>query len=199
MGAQTLAATLDGVKAWVESAIAPQLEYLVPPDDGAVDNIDLVWAHPSVYQSFVPSVERLKGGMHQAPSICVRFLGGHDAKHNTREITIRLLLTIWSPGHFISEQPEPNDQDEPVPPEPATFVRDSDGWRDLFNGLGVIADAIETAEVIANCSVDMNEGVHYGFYEIDNEIPDMYPYWMGQVDFRLLRAPQANKRFNDML
>ena len=132
---------------------------------------------------FVPGVERLKQGERQAPSIAVQFLGGLDSMHSTREITIELLLSIWSPGHFID----------------GAFVRDSDGWRDLFNGLGVIAEKVESAEIIAGCAVDMKTGVRFGLYEIKDEIPDMYPYWLGKVDFKLLRAPQASKRFQDML
>ena len=45
----------------------------------------------------------------------------------------------------------------------------------------------------------MKEGVRYGFYEIEREIPDLYPFWMGKVEFKLMRAPQASKRFQDML
>ena len=40
--AQTLTKVLDGVKEWVEAAIAPDLVYLVPPDDGAVEGIEIV-------------------------------------------------------------------------------------------------------------------------------------------------------------
>ena len=181
--AQTLAATLEGVAAWVESTIAAELQYLVPPSDGAVESIDLEWANPSVFQAFIPSVERLHDGEHQSPSIAVQLLGGEDGLKNNRELNIRLVLSIWSPGHF----------------DDGKFIRDSDGWRDLFNGLGTIAGAIESAETIAGCSVDMSDGVRYGFFEIDKEIPDLYPYWMGKVDFKLKRAPQANKRFQDML
>lgn len=181
--ASELAATLDAVTAWVESEIAGELQYLVPADDGAVDVLELEYAHPTVFMMFVPSVERLKTGEHQAPNIAVQFLGGADELKNSRNITIRLLLTIWAPGHFIN----------------GAFVRDSDGWRDLFNGLGVIVSAVSNAETIAECAVDMAYGIRYGLYEIKDEIPDLYPFWMGKVDFRLRRAPQANKRFVDLL
>lgn len=183
MAAQTLAATLDGVAKWVEETVAEELEYLVPPDSGAVDGVSIESAHPSVFQAFVPSVERLPDGAHQAPSIAVQLLGGNDQSRSDRELSIRLALTIWAPGHF----------------DDGVFVRDSDGWRDLFNGLGAIAGAVESADTIAGCAVDMTAGVKFGFYEIDKEIPDLYPYWIGKVDFTLRRAPQASKRFLDML
>ena len=172
MAASELAATLDGVAAWVASEIACDLEYIVPPDDGAVDAAEIEYAHPTVFQMFVPSVERLKPGEHQAPNIAVQLMGGIDDIKDTRELTIRLMLTIWAPGRF----------------EDGKFVRDSDGWRDLFNGLGAMASA-----------VDRTYGVQYGMYESNKEIPDLYPFWMGRVDFRLRRAAQANKRFLDML
>ncbi|MBQ9003986.1 MAG: hypothetical protein IJ087_19245 [Eggerthellaceae bacterium] len=183
MAAQNLTATLDKIAAWVDSAIAPELEYLVPPDEGAVDEIDLEWAHPTVSQAFTPPVERLQDGERQAPSIAVQLTGGADGLRIDRELTIRLLLTIWSPGHFADGR----------------FMRDSDGWRDLFNGLGTMVAAVENAETIAACSVDMASGVEFGFYEIDKEIPDLYPYWIGRVDFKLRRSPQANKRFEALL
>lgn len=183
MAAQTLTETLDGVAAWVETAIAADLWYLVPPEDGAVDDIDLEWASPSVFQAFVPSIERMPDGAHQAPSIAVQLVEGNDGPRDSRVITIKLVLTIWSPGHFQDDQ----------------FIRGSDGWRDLFNGLGAIVGAVESAETIAGCAVDMKEGVRYGFYEIEREIPDLYPFWMGKVEFKLMRAPQASKRFQDML
>lgn len=183
MAAQTLTATLDKVAAWVEAAIAPELRYLVPPDDSAVGDIDPTWDHPSVFIAFVPPVERLPDGAHQAPSIAVQPLNGQDGLKNSREITIRLVLTIWAPGRF----------------EDGKFSRDSDGWRDLFNGLGIIAGAVESADTVADCSVDMSAGVQYGFYEIDKEIPDLYPYWMGKVDFKLRRGTHLSKRFEDLL
>ena len=183
MAASELAATLDGIAAWVETNIARELEYLVPPVDGAVDSIELEWAHPTVFQLFVPSVERLQAGEHQAPNIAVQLMGGADDIKDARELTMRLMLTVWAPGIF----------------EDGRFTRSSEGWRDLFNGLGVMVSAIENAETIAGCAVDRSYGVQYGMYETEREIPDLYPFWMGRVDFRLRRAPQANKRFMDLL
>ena len=183
MAASELAAVLDGVAAWVESEIAGDLEYIVPTDDGALDAAEIEYAHPTVFQMFVPSVERLKPGEHQAPNIAVQLMNGVDDIKDTRELTIRLMLTIWAPGRF----------------EDGKFVRDSDGWRDLYNGLGVMVSAVENAETIAGCAVDRTYGVQYGMYESNKEIPDLYPFWMGRVDFRVRRATQANKRFQDML
>mgnify|MGYP007056205481 CR=1 FL=1 len=181
--AGTLTATLDEIASWVESEIAANLEYLVPPDEGAVEDIELTWSNPSVFSSFVPSVERLPEGSNQSPSILVQLLGGEDSLSEDRELRIRLLLTIWSPGHFVD----------------GSIIRSNDGWRDLFNGLSAIVTAVESAETIAGCAVKRDNGVRYGFYEIDRQIPDMYPYWMGQVDFELRRLPHANKRFNTLL
>ena len=188
VAAATLATTLDRVADWVRTEVAEQLEYLVPPDDGAVEGIEVIWAHPSVFQMFVPAVERLQSGELQTPSIAVQFMGGNDsiddANKNDREIRIRLLLTIWAPGHYEDD---------------GRFVRDWEGWRDLFNGLGVISNAVNTAETIAGCTLDRSVGIDYGLFDIKNEIPDLYPYWMGKVDFRLRRAPHANERFTDLL
>lgn len=183
MTASELAATLDGVAAWVESGIARDLKYMVPPDDGAVEGVALEYAHPSVFQMFVPSVERLKPGERQAPNIAVQLMNGIDDIKDARELAIRLMLTIWAPGQF----------------DGGRFVRDSEGWRSLFNGLGAMVSAVENAETIAGCAVDRAFGVQFGMYESDREIPDLYPFWMGRVDFRLRRATQANKRFNNML
>lgn len=184
VAAQMLTATLDGVAAWVEDHIAPDLEYLVPPADGAVEGIEVERAHPYVFKSLVPPAERMPEGKSHAPSIAVQFSGGNDVlTKNSREIAIRLVLTIWAPGHF----------------EEGQFVRDNEGWRSLLNGLGVMVSAVESAETIAGSTVDLETGVKFGFYEIEKEIPDLYPYWMGTVDFKLLRAPHSNKRFRNML
>ena len=184
VAAQILTNTVDEIAAWVESEIAPDLEYLVPPEDGAVEGVEIARAHPSVFKMFVPASERLPEGAQQAPSIAVRLLNGFDRLDvSGREITVQLVLTIWAPGTFENEQ----------------FIRDMEGWRDLFNGLGVIVAAVEGAGTIAGSTVDKKTGVTFGFYEVDKEIPDLYPYWMGTVEFKLLRAPHASKRFNDML
>ena len=183
MAAQTLTATLDKVAEWVERTVAPKLKYLVPPDDSAVVDIEPRWDNPSVFQAFVPPVERLPDGAHQAPSIAVQLINGLDGLKNSRELAIRIVLTIWAPGQFVNGE----------------FTRDSDGWRDLFNGLGVIAGAVESADTIADCAVDLTAGVQFGFYEIDKEIPDLYPYWMGKVDFKLRRGTHLSKRFEGML
>ena len=184
VAAQMVTKTIDDLAAWVESEIAPHLNYLVPPSDGAVDGIEIERAHPSVFKLFVPSAERLPEGANNAPSIAVRFLNGLDTLNDfSREISVQLVLTIWSPGHF----------------EDGKFVRSMEGWRSLFNGLGVIVSAVEGAETIAGSTVDMKQGVSFGLYEIEKEIPDLYPYWMGTVEFKLVKAPHSNKRFKHLL
>lgn len=181
--AEGTAQTISEVVDWVAAKVAPRLEYLVPVDDGAVDRIATERANPTVFPLFVPSAERLSESQHQAPSIAVQLLGGSDALDSARSFNIRLVLTVWSPGRFEGDG----------------FVRSLDGWRELFNGLDVIARAVESAESIAGCAVDLKTGVSYGLMEFDNEIPDLYPYWMGRVDFTLACGIPLNKRFNDML
>ena len=183
MGARTISTTLDGVEALVAAEIAPKLEYLVPPDDGSVDVLEVETAHPTVYQSFVPGRERLERGQLQAPSIAVQLLGGDDSASGSRTLNMRLVLTIWAPGHYDADG----------------FHRDQDGWRDLHNGLDAMAVAVGSAEVIAGCTVALARGVRFGYFDIDGEIPDLYPYWMGKVDFELAGAYPANKRFENLL
>jgi len=183
MGARTLMASLADVAEWVAEEVAPRLEYLVPPESGDFDASGVETAHPSVYQSFVPGKERLEDGEHQHPSIAVQLLGGIDGLSGSRTLNVRLVLTIWAPGHY--------DEDG--------FHRDRDGWRDLYNGLDAVAAAVGSAEGIAGYAVDMRSGVRYGFLDIDGEIPDLYPYWMGKVDFDLVASAPANKRFENLL
>ncbi|MBQ9000261.1 MAG: hypothetical protein IJ087_00210 [Eggerthellaceae bacterium] len=183
MTPRTISKTLDDVAAWVASEIAPKLEYLVPPDDGSVGGFEVETAHPVVYQSFVPGKERLTQGQLQAPSIAVQLLGGSDASSGNRTLNVRLVLTIWAPGHYDADG----------------FHRDQDGWRDLHNGLDAMAVAVGSAEVIAGCAVNLSRGVQFGYFDIEGEIPDLYPYWMGKVDFELTGAYPANKRFENLL
>ena len=183
MTGRTIETTLDDLQAWVEAAIAPELEYLVPPDDGRVDDFEAVTGNPTVYQSFVPGKERLHEGDMQAPAIAVQLVSGSNRASSRRTLSVRLMLVIWSPGHFDADG----------------YHRDNDGWRDLYNGLDAMVTAIEEAEVIAGCTVDHNRGIQYGYLDIDGEIPDLYPYWIGRVDFDLLGATPGSKRFNEYL
>lgn len=182
-GASELAAVLDGIAAWVHEEVSPKLAYMVPPADGAVNSEVVEWANPSVFQMFVPSVERLEPGMVQVPNIAVQFLGGDDALGSLRTFDVRLVLTVWAPGNF----------------DDGAFERNQDGWRDLMNGLGVIATAVREAETLSGCAVDMGTGIKYGLFDENGQIPDLYPFWMGKVDFRLRRAPHASNKFENLL
>lgn len=183
MEPRTIPSIMDDLTAWVAGEIAPGLEFLVPPEDAGEHAGEVATASPAVYQAFVPGEQRLAEGEHQAPSIAVQLLGGADSQADLRKLDVRLLLIVWAPGHFGE----------------GGFTRDRDGWRDLYNGLEAMSRAVESAETVAGCAVDHASGVRFGFYDIDGEIPDQYPYWVGKVDFALVCAPPATSRFENLL
>lgn len=184
MGARTITATVDDLVSFVQTEIAPLLEFNVPPMGGAVEGATITRDHPSVYPFYIPAEERLADGQHQSPSIAVQVNDGTDELRESRVLNVRLVLMIWAPGEWDDD---------------GTFTRTMNGWRDLFNGLDKIVKAIETAGTVAECMVDIDSGIRYGFLDIDGEIPDLYPFWFGKVDFRLLCGAPANKRFIGML
>ncbi|MBQ9000545.1 MAG: hypothetical protein IJ087_01675 [Eggerthellaceae bacterium] len=184
MGARTITATVNDLVSFVQAEIAPMLEFNVPPNGGAVEGAAIERDHPTVYPFYIPSEERLADGQHQSPSIAVQVSDGTDGLRESRAFNVRLVLMIWAPGEWADD---------------GAFTRTMDGWRELFNGLDTIVKAIETADTVAECTVDLESGIRYGFLDVDGEIPDLYPFWFGKVDFRLLCGAPSNKRFVDML
>lgn len=184
MGARTITATVDDLVRFVQKKIAPKLEYNVPPQGGAIEGVTIERDHPTVFPFYIPSEDRLTDGQHQSPSIAVQVHEGADERRGSRVFNVRLVLMIWAPGEWDDD---------------GAFTRTMDGWRELFNGLDKIVKEIETAETIAECDVDYESGIRYGFLDIDGEIPDLHPFWFGRVDFRLVCGAPANKRFIGML
>lgn len=186
MGAATIVNTFDLLVEWVDGAIVPRLEYLKPSDDGVIDGYEVEWVHPRVFPNFVPTEDRIEDGGHRFPFIAVQLLSGNDLAKSSgleRNINVRLVLGVWNPGHF-------ND---------GVLTPSMDGWRDVFNGVDVIAGIVESADTIADSRLDEERGISYGLLDEDGAVLDQYPYFLGRVDFTLQAGKPANKRFENLL
>ena len=181
MGAATITGTFDGVVEWVEQTVAPDLVYLTPADGYTLEGYSVDWVHPRVYPNFVPTDSLVDEGTRFA-SIAVQLITGKDVR-DTRGRNGRPVLCSWMPGHF----------------EVGFGTPSMDGWRDTMNGLDVISNLVRSAETIAGARLDADKGVSYGFLDQDGEAIDLYPFFMGRVDFTVEVGTPANKRFEKLL
>lgn len=182
MGAATIAATFDRMVEWARGNIADRIELKVPPEDGDVESYVYETAHPQVFENFVPERDCAPDG-RRYPFVTVQLLDVTDSLRG-RTLRFRLAVGIWAPGVF--------DEGE--------LAKSMCGWRELDNVLDEVSAALQSADTVAGCRLDMERGVSLGPYRSGDEVMVTYPYFVGSVEFDLVAGiPTPAARFSGLL
>ena len=194
----TIVAIVDGIVKWAQEAICDKVSLKVPDDDVNDNNYPGERITPSAFPLFVPAKDRLPPKVAAPiPSICVQIKEGKDTPvDGKRVLKMRLNLATWNPGEHGTEIVTPQETDGVMfgkvyrrhsdPEAAASYTRNMDGWRDLWNFADVALHELEGTEYIAGLRlVKEGEGITFGPFTEEGAIWDYYPYWFLWIDFAL--------------
>lgn len=166
---------IENLTSWVQDHICTGVELLKPSENGMSTDYELVT--PAAFALYVPPKDQLPPDINQQlPSVCVQLKDGKDnMEKNTRSLNIRLAFSAYRPGHF-----------NPVDSKDTTdikFVRDAEGWKDLWLWLSRSINEIQKNMYIEGLRVDRTVPVRYGPFQIDDTMIDAYPMWYAWIEF----------------
>ena len=202
---------LDRVTEWAQNAICSKITLKVPPDDDAAptdEGYEHTRVNPTAFTLFVPTKEKLPPSViSPMPSVCVRFLeGSDDLSDGSGSIGIQLCFSAFNPGThsadvFLPQEGEKNRFRQWRGPEAdATFIRNSGGWRDIWNFVDIALSEVESVTEISGYRIDRSTPVKFGPLSEQEAIPDFYPFWFAWVSFSLSYPITRNVRgFENLL
>ena len=182
---------IDTVTEWAQQNVCNHIMLKVPPkNEDAVDaSYDYETANPTAFPMYVPTSEKLPPTIRSPfPHLCVRFLKGADAlSEGGGHLDIQLVFSAWNPGTHGRDKFLQNgdggfvQQSEDV----SEFVRDANGWRDVWNFVDLALLELKSTTTIGNYVIDQATPIEFGPLTEQEAIPDYYPFWFAWISFRL--------------
>lgn len=198
---------LDDVTEWARKNICTKIELKVPPKDTEPSDGDYDYktANPVAFTMYVPTEDKLPKTIPAAfPSLCVRFMvGSDDLSSKSGTIGIQFLLSAWNPGTHPSDLCAEANNGPPkwkgAPDTEAVFERNGEGWRDIWNFVGIALNAVESTSTISGYEIDPAVPVKFGPLTEQESIPDFYPFWFAWVTFQLKYPLLRNTDYQQFL
>lgn len=203
----TLTQSVDKVVEWLNREVCNQITLKVPDDYRNDTSYNVETVNPAAFPLYLPAKEHLPPSVAAPiPSVCVQLMEGEDKLiEKQRRLQIRLCLSCWNPGEHGEELLIPRENVaalggisyfHPTGEAAKTYVRNMDGWRDLYNFLDLTLMQLENTEYIEGHRVVKENGIKYGPFTEDGNIWDYYPYWHHWITFTLeagvvARTPDA--------
>lgn len=182
---------IDTIAEWAQRSICEKVTLKMPPKNLEANDVGYSYAtvKPTVFPMYVPTSEKLPPQIHSPfPSLCVRFLKGADElSGNTGHLDVQFCFSVWNPGThsqdivFASEAVPDSKQGQGK----ATFERNGDGWRDVWNFVDTALRAVESVTNIGGYTIDRETPVEFGPLMEQEAIPDFYPFWFAWMSFRV--------------
>ena len=167
---------IDNLTNWVQLNLCDDVELLKPSKSNMSNDYSIV--KPKAFALYVPPQDQLPPDIdYQIPSICLQLKEGSDNLTNdVRSLDFRLAFSTYRPGHFVESEKENGDKE-------IAFVRDADGWEDLWLWVSRSVNKIQTKMYIEGVRVDRNTPVKFGHFQIDDNMVEAYPMWYAWVEF----------------
>ena len=192
----TLVESIDRIVAWLKRDVCSEITLKVTDDYRNDSAYDYQTVNPAAFPLYVPGKERLPPSIAAPiPSICAQLMEGNDdLTTHKRELQFRLCLACWNPGEHGAERLIPTADPaatggvryfHPTGEEAKAYVRNSDGWRDVFNMLDMTLRSLEGTEFIEGHRLMKERGIKYGVFTEDGNVVDYYPYWLNWITFTL--------------
>lgn len=183
---------IDTLTEWARINICDHIQLKQPPADTeapTADGYDYKLVNPAAFPMYVPTSEKLPPNIHAPfPSLCVRVVGGEDAK-GSRAVDVQLCFSAWDTGEHGKDIFNPDGKGGSVrwsgEEADAYFKRRGDGWRDAWNFLDVALRATESVTHIGGLTIDHDTPIKYGPLTEQESIPDLYPMWFAWLSFRV--------------
>ena len=207
----SIVADLDKLRAWAAREICPKVQLKLPDDNANDARYNWQLVTPEAFVMYVPTRDRLPPRVAAPiPSICVQLVKGeHSPTQSSGRFQVRFCLSAWNPGEHGGDIYKPTLQPDGSvsyrqwtgPEARAHFVRNTEGWRDVWGFTDVALAALENAEFMDGLRFIKEDGLQYGPFE-DGElgIVDYYPYWFAWISCSFehalpRRAPDSYKDF----
>ncbi len=194
----TVIDAITSVKRFLEQKVCPQIELLVPNKKDGKEYVER-YANPSVFAFFEPENGRLPEGVeYTTPNITVQFTQGEDNLTTLeRRVNIVLAFSTWRPGEYRTMNDMELEKID-VDGQGATiefkgeiakqFVRNEEGWKDVYNLMELTKEKIISAGKIGEFSLEPTQ-IKYGPYSKDGVLIDFYPYYHLWMSFTLTSIP----------
>lgn len=190
------------VMEWLRERVCPRVTLKVPPDPREPDTTPYEYrtAHPEVFGMYWPvGPENCAPGVEFThPGMLVSIQDGEDAVGGL-ESTFRLRVHCgaWNPGRHAEDTWTPDNPELRLPDGTTTaeygpYVRDEggefvpvfeDGWRDVWNFVDTLRDALRSTRSIGHLELDAETPVTFSPYKEGDAAINTYPYWFAYVDF----------------
>ena len=189
------------IRDWLEGSICNRITLKLPCDDKTADTYPYQLVHPAAFPLYFPGMDLLPPGVPvPIPSVCVDFLeGSDDLIESVGQLQLRLSFAAWNPGLHGPDMVQAQELSvrivktgEGGSPEQAirefneaagTFVRNADGWQDVWNFVDLALRELESAEYINGLRICKEEPIRFGPFSADEAIMDFYPYWWAWISF----------------
>lgn len=186
----TIVQTIDKVTEWLNTMVCPKVKLKLPDDFQNGTEYKVKAANPTAFAMYQPGKDKLPPGVVAPfPSVVVQMLEGSDnvTEGNSR-IKIQLSFTAWNPGNHAGELTTIIDttvadgtEDLDVSISGTTagepFVRNAEGWKDVWNFVDRTLREIENTEYLNGLRVVKELSITYGQFQQEGQISDLYPYW----------------------
>lgn len=198
---------IEDLTTWVQENICDKVKLKLPNDNSIGPEVE--YTTPAAFALFVPAKDRLPPNVRAPiPSVCVQVMEAKDKMvDHRRTMKIRLCLACWNPGTQSGEIFVSHDNADALlgksftkgATEPS-YVRNLDGWRDLWNFIDVALREVENAEFFAGVRLVKEQDIEYGPFVEEGAIWDYYPYWNGWISFVVESGLVQNpKSYQDLL
>ena len=199
--------SIEIVREWLAANVCPLVQLKLPDDNATDASYPYKLVNPAAFSLFIPSKDRTPPKIAAPiPSVCVQIVQGKDDMiASTRGIKIRLCFAAWDPGYHGPDIFKPtgdgsgsyiqwNDEEAK-----ALFLKNGEGWRDVWNFVDTPLREIEDAEYINGLRLVKEDGITFGLFTEQDAVPDFYPFWYAWVELTVSEILTRNHKAYDHL
>lgn len=160
----TIYESIEKVTDWLNQNVCPKIKLKLPDDEQNGDKYKVEAVNPTAFAMYQPGKDKLPPNVKAPfPSVVVQLLEGTDDVVNRNgQLKLQLSFTVWNPGDH-----ETGDG----------FVRNADGWRDVWVFVDRTLREIENTEYLNGLRVVKELNITFGQFQQEGQISDLYPYW----------------------
>ena len=200
----TITESIEKVTDWLNETVCPKIKLKLPDDSQNGSQYKVKAVNPTAFAMYQPGKDKLPPGLIAPfPSVVVQLLEGTDnLTEGNGRMKFQLSFTAWNPGkHYGKDGGEltrvinttiAGDEDFSVQvsaaPSNNAFVRDAEGWKDVWGFVDRTLREIENAEYLNGLRVVKELPITYGQFQQEGQISDLYPYWGAWAIFTIERG-----------
>lgn len=171
----TIPESIERVTNWINQNVCPKITLKLPNDAQNGDEYKVEAVNPTAFAMYQPGKDKLPPNVKAPfPSVVVQLLeGADDMIKSVGQLKLQLSFTAWNPGDHESGD---------------VFVRNADGWRDVWAFVDRTMREIENNEYLNDLRVAKELGITFGQFQQEGQISDLYPYWGAWVIFTIERG-----------